>query len=549
MRIVGFIRWARSGGWALLLSTLCLSSAQAQSAGFAPGVQAGRITKSDLTELSGIAASRNNPGVLWVHNDRNRDKLYAVGTNGQLLATFSLGKDVSDMEDIALGPGPIPELDYVYCGDIGDNGSTRGSIRVYRAAEPAVYPYFAANPPVKDFSIVEKVTLTYPDGSHNAEALLCDPLTGDLYVATKQLNVSRLYRLERARFQDGATAMLEFVQQIAFNEVSSGDISPDGREILLRQENFARVWRRAPGQSIADALAGPPFDAPVIGMPIEPNGEGIAFHGRGLGYYTVSEGQGPPIYFFARTNIPSTPTIQELVGPAAKWKYLDDGSDQGTAWRSASFSDAAWRNGSAQFGYGDGDEQTLVSFGSDKDARQVTTYFRHTFRVEDSRAFGALILRSVFDDGIAVYLNGREVLRSNLEMDAGYSAITFGSGSTLENLWQTFVLTQALQVGTNTIAAEVHRRSRSEGDLSFDLQLLGVPAEPVLRFESAPRRVSNRSWALDIQGPVGATVFVEGSTQLNAWSDLGRVILSNGAASFTNSPAPDAAEGYFRLRR
>ena len=97
----------------------------------------------------------------------------------------------------------------------------------------------------------------------------------------------------------------------------------------------------------------------------------------------------------------------------ATWKYLDDGSDQGTAWRSPAFNDSAWNSGPAELGYGDGDEQTVINGGPAGD-RLITTYFRKTFNVADPAGFSFLKLRLMRDDGAVVYLNGTEIRRGNL---------------------------------------------------------------------------------------------------------------------------------------
>ena len=65
-----------------------------------------------------------------------------------------------------------------------------------------------------------------------------------------------------------------------------------------------------------------------------------------------------------------------LVSPLSSWKYLANGSNQGTAWRASAFNDATWLAGNAQLGYGDGDEATVVSFGPSSTAKYITTYFR-----------------------------------------------------------------------------------------------------------------------------------------------------------------------------
>jgi len=146
----------------------------------------------------------------------------------------------------------------------------------------------------------ETMVLKYPDEAHDAEALMIDPGTGDLFLATKQKRVARVYAAAREQLADGATVTLTLAGEISFGDVSAGDISPDGSELILRRENAARLWRRAPGESVEEALKRAGMPASIVGPPREHNGESIAFHPECLGYYTVSEGQHPAIYFFPR---------------------------------------------------------------------------------------------------------------------------------------------------------------------------------------------------------------------------------------------------------
>src|SRR5918997_5326716 len=95
-----------------------------------------------------------------------------------------------------------------------------------------------------------------------------------------------------------------------------------------------------------------------------------------------------------------------LVPTAATWKYLDNGTNQGTAWRATSFNDSTWPSGPAQLGYGDGDEATTVGFGPDANNKFITTYFRRAFNVTNASLFTSLTLRVLRDDGAVVYLNG-----------------------------------------------------------------------------------------------------------------------------------------------
>lgn len=170
-----------------------------------------------------------------------------------------------------------------------------------------------------------------------------------------------------------------------------------------------------------------------------------------------------------------------LIPAGSNWKYLDDGSDQGVAWRAVIFNDSPWKNGPAQLGYGDGDEATVVSFGPSSTNKYITTYFRHSFVISNASAFTNLTLRLVRDDGAVVYLNEMEVFRSNMPGGVVTNS-TLASSSTPEV--SAFVRTNlnlGLQNGTNVVAVEVHQNSRTSSDLSFDLELLGIDVPVVLR--------------------------------------------------------------------
>jgi len=93
--------------------------------GAEPGIPLGEIAGGQLKEISGLAASRRHPGILWAHNDGPDGRLFAIRTNGTTAAVFALAASVTDLEDIAIGPGPAPGTPHLYVGDIGDNDSTR----------------------------------------------------------------------------------------------------------------------------------------------------------------------------------------------------------------------------------------------------------------------------------------------------------------------------------------------------------------------------------------------------------------------------------------
>jgi hypothetical protein len=166
-----------------------------------------------------------------------------------------------------------------------------------------------------------------------------------------------------------------------------------------------------------------------------------------------------------------------LVNAGAEWKYLDDGSDQGTAWQESGFDDSTWGRGRAELGYGDGGEATVVN-GGPAGNRFITTYFRKSFTASDISGFLSLRLRLLRDDGAVVYLNGAEVCRSNMPegpVDSTTRASTGQSGAQ-ESTFIDYDLSPALlQEGENLLAVEIHQNAPSSSDISFDLALEAVP--------------------------------------------------------------------------
>lgn len=178
----------------------------------------------------------------------------------------------------------------------------------------------------------------------------------------------------------------------------------------------------------------------------------------------------------------AAPAQTDLVPLGSVWKYLDDGSDQGTAWVNLTFDDSSWAAGPAQLGYGDGDEATVVGYGGDTAAKHITTYFRHTFEVSDPAQWSALECRVQRDDGVVVYLNGQEIFRDNLPTGS-ISATTFAStavgGASESELLSTPVDPALLANGTNLLAVEMHQANLTSSDISFNL-VLSSPS-PVVR--------------------------------------------------------------------
>lgn len=249
----------------------------------------GQVASSDLVEASGLAMSRQSPGVLWSHNDsRGGPLLYAFDTTGSDLGAFEVPDAFSlDWEDIAAGPGPDGTGGFLYVGDMGDNFGIRdGVVTLWRVPDVDPTAMTAAFP--ESVAIVLKM----PDGPFDAEALFVDPVEPAIYVVTKSRSEAFVFKGPMS--SESEPAQMELVATLFLDaEVSAADITADGSVIGFRGYQTVWMWERQPGQTISEALATDPCTAP---SPDERQGESIAFD-QAWGYYTVSEGEHPPINY------------------------------------------------------------------------------------------------------------------------------------------------------------------------------------------------------------------------------------------------------------
>ncbi|MCA9663921.1 MAG: hypothetical protein KC486_36685, partial [Myxococcales bacterium] len=205
------------------------------------------------------------------------------------------GGQAVDWEDMAIGPGSDPDdgSSWLYFGDIGDNAEKRDSIAIYRVPEPVAAD---AKGGEVDVDGVEAITLTYPDGAHNAETLLVDPDDGELVIVTKG-DVTQVFHLA-GPIAAGAYELVEFKPiNLPLTITTGGDVSPLGDFVIVRTYIDAKLWIRAPGTGLAEAFAGEPCSVPLS---LELQGETLAIADDGGGYYTLSENVSQPLWWFAR---------------------------------------------------------------------------------------------------------------------------------------------------------------------------------------------------------------------------------------------------------
>jgi hypothetical protein len=251
-----------------------------------PAMQA-TVDFVELDEASGMVHSRSQD-LLWVHNDSGDSaRLFALGLDGHRIATVELaGISATDWEDLAIGPG-----DWLYAGDIGDNAEARPSITIIRFPEPPDVVRFNVDPIV--IADAEPIQLTYPDSPHNAETLLVDPITGDLFIVSKGAQ-TRLFR-RPAPISAGELEELPtptYPSSIA----TAGDISATGDFIAVRGYGDAYGWLRGMDQSVGEAMLAEPC---TLSLADEMQGEILAFEPAGTGYFTLSEGTNQPLWWYA----------------------------------------------------------------------------------------------------------------------------------------------------------------------------------------------------------------------------------------------------------
>ena len=158
-----------------------------------------------------------------------------------------------------------------------------------------------------------------------------------------------------------------------------------------------------------------------------------------------------------------------LVARGATWRW-STGTDLGTAWRSPTYSDSTWRSGAGQLGYGDGDERTVLPYGSNASNRYPTAYFRTSFSVANPSTVTGLTLTGVFDDGFIAYVNGTQVARVKMPSTT-VSYRTLAAGWAENEVVTLAVPASVLRAGTNVLAVEVHQRTLDSSDLSWDASL------------------------------------------------------------------------------
>jgi hypothetical protein len=255
-----------------------------------------------LEESSGLAASLKHPGVFWTMNDDSGPFLYAFDRKGGLKARIRVPNATNqDWEGLSLGPGPVADRSYLYIGDIGDNSRKRKFITVYRIEEPDLKSQ------AKPATIFR---FTYPDGPHDAEALMVHPKTGDLYIVIKTNDKAGVYKakapLGSVRLEKIATLDLpegSFLTRFV-GRITGGDISPDGKRVVLCDYDGG-LEAIVPANGSFDAVWKGPWRELDLGR--RQQGEGVAYRHDGKAILATSEG---PEFPLTEVHVSDLPTVR-----------------------------------------------------------------------------------------------------------------------------------------------------------------------------------------------------------------------------------------------
>jgi hypothetical protein len=237
------------------------------------------ITPGLVDEASGIADSKANPGYLWVEQDSgNPNDIALLSQGGQLLKKINIRSAINrDWEDMALGSGPDPGINYLYIADIGDNSKVNPQCSIYRFQEPSAS--------VDTVSVYNELKFNYPDGSHDAEAILIDNSSKDIYIITKTDITSKIYKFSYPQ-STSSVSTVTFIGSLPFSGVTGAASSVSGDELLIKTYTSLSYWKRNLNETIGDALKRAPVS---LSYQVEPQGEAVCFKNDNSGFYTLSE--------------------------------------------------------------------------------------------------------------------------------------------------------------------------------------------------------------------------------------------------------------------
>ncbi len=277
-----------------IFSMLACQADMPDESPFEIGHAVGTNKNKKLEETSGLVASEKNHGYLWAHNDGGHPaEIFLLDENtAKSIKAFGLSKARNrDWEDIALGPGPEENVNYLYIGDIGDNLANFPVKYVYRIREPSM----DGPEDIVDF---DTLIIKLEDEPRDAEALMVDPVSRNLYLISKREHSVRLYEVPFPFTTD--TLIAHSICKLPYRSITAADISADGKEVLIKNYDQIFYWKKKGDETIPDLLKTP---AIRLAYDRELQGEAIAWARDGSGFYSLGEnakGERAKLFFYKR---------------------------------------------------------------------------------------------------------------------------------------------------------------------------------------------------------------------------------------------------------
>ena len=204
---------------------------------WADGTVMCRIADKHLSEISGLAFSQVHDNVIWTHNDSgDGPRIYALDSRScKVLATVRIaGVPGQDIEAIAAGVNQKGQH-VLYVGDIGDNTGQRSSVSIYEVKEPEQ---------LKDQTVrAVRYEVRY-DKPQDAEALLADPGTAQLWIITKDLLSGSVWKMPSPMRRDKTVPLERVGDEQSF--VTDAAVSPDGSRYAVRDYTEVRIYEGLP---------------------------------------------------------------------------------------------------------------------------------------------------------------------------------------------------------------------------------------------------------------------------------------------------------------
>jgi hypothetical protein len=251
-----------------------------------------KLANNKVTESSGLACSRNAPGVFWTHNDSgDAPRVYAFNTEGKDLgACLVTGIRARDWEDMA--SFKIQGQSFLLLGDVGDNDKKNDVHELYLVREPPIDARRGVA--VQQMPVLSVIRYRYEDGRHNCESVGVDPATRTiLFVPKDGGQKCGAYAIPFPKQPSPDPVVARKIATLNIPTATGMDVSANGRRAVVVTYGDAYEYKRGADEDWAAAFARQPRKLP---MPQRAQGESICYGPDGTTLYLTSEKAPTPLW-------------------------------------------------------------------------------------------------------------------------------------------------------------------------------------------------------------------------------------------------------------